>query len=328
MIIILLVFIGIIFEGLGVWFLLFEEGYYKLLFFIFHGLASVIVTVPFYILLPEKYKHPKKFSYTALFLAVFIAPVLGFFFTTAVLILLRNQKKLPYIAMETVPVFHLIDEKIQTKKRTFGESSIREFVLRKNIPSTLRLRAFMFLTEMRSPESVKLLRHGLTDNNDEIRLLAFSYIDKVEKKLSEQIHFYIEKLKEDLDKKEKGRIYTELAKLYWEIIYIGMADKEITEFYLSESERYALLAKENQDNPYIDLLLGRIYLKKRELDKSLNHLKKALESNIPEFKVAPYLAEIFFLKGEFNKIKEIMNKYSYLKYDPSFYPVAVLWEEG
>ncbi|ACO04261.1 MAG TPA: hypothetical protein DEP48_00840 [Persephonella sp.] len=321
--------VSILLELLAVGFLMLGNTYNIFLFLIFHTVASVLLSVVVWTFFPKRYKKPFPLSIIVIFIIMFSTPVLSYIAVLFSLIIFRKQKKLPVLPLETVPVFQLIEEKIQVRKRKFGESSVREFVLRKNLPSSLRLKAFLFLTEVKSPESVRLLRYGLSDENDEIRLLSFSVLDKIEKRLSEQIHNNLEKLKKAKDEKEKGIIYRELSKLYWEIIYIGMADKEITDFYLNESERYALKAKDIiKNDPYIDLLLGRIYLLKGRLDDSYIYLTKALDSNIPEFKVAPYLAEIFFRNREYSRIKEFIKKHPYLKYDPSFYPVAVLWEEG
>jgi len=173
-----------------------------------------------------------------------------------------------------------------------------------------------------------LIKAGLQDPDDEIRLLSFSVIDKVEKKISEEIHRNLIKLKYEKDKREIGRIYSRLTGLYWEIVYTGIADPEISEFYLTEAEKYAKLSIDFAgEDPYINLLLGKIYLLKGCNDASAKHFQKALSFGIPEFKVAPYLAELYFRMGRYSKIKDIMKEYRYLKYDPFFYPVAVLWEE-
>lgn len=75
-------------------------------------------------------------------------------------------------------------------------------------PFILEIKSILFLTEVKSPESVRLLRYGLSDENDEIRLLSFSVLDKIEKRLSEQIHNNLEKLKKQRMKRKRGS-YTE-----------------------------------------------------------------------------------------------------------------------
>ncbi|WP_457642051.1 tetratricopeptide repeat protein [Persephonella sp.] len=322
--------ISFIFEMIALYFLFFGDFYGKiLLFFFFHLLATLLISAVVWTFIPNKYKRPFPLSLVAIAVIIFATPVLSYIAVVAFLVLFRRQKKLPVIPMETVPMFHLIEENIQIKKRKFGESSVREFVFKRELPSDLRLKAFLFLTEIKSPESVRLLKYGLADQNDEIRLLSFSVLDKIEKKLNEQIHENLEKLKETKDIHKKGEIYRDLAKLYWENIYIGMADKEITDFYLNEAEKYAIKSLDIiKDDPYIHLLLGRLYLIKDRLEDAYKYLVKALNSGIPEFKVVPYLAEIFYRKKKYSEIKNLIGKHPYLKYDPAFYSVVLLWEEN
>lgn len=320
--------LSVLFE-IGAFFSIFSDFYGSIFaFFILHGIATLILSIVIWTFVPKKYKIPFPMSIIALNVLLFITPVMNYLAFLIFVFILRKQKRLPLDALESIPFFELFDEKFRINRRKFGESSVREFVQKKEIPSDLRLKAFLFLTEIGSPESVRLIKAGLQDPDDEIRLLSFSVIDKVEKRISEEIHKNLNRLKYTKDKKELGKIYSKLAGLYWENVYIGIADPEISDFYLTEAEKYAKLSIDLVgDDPYIDLLLGRIYLQKGELDASAQHLHKALSSGIPQFKVAPYLAELYFRIGRYSKIKEIMKRYRYLKYDPFFYPVAVLWEE-
>ncbi|MBK3332335.1 hypothetical protein GWK41_04545 [Persephonella atlantica] len=320
--------ISALLEVTAVFFL--SMGFYEsiILFLILHGIATVLLSSVVWIFIPGRYKKPLLQSFIAINVVLYVTPVLSYLALFVFIIILRKQKKLPVIPLETVPVFGLIDENIQTHRRRFGESSVREFVLKRDIPKNLRLRAFLFLTEMASPESVKLLKNGLQDPDDEIRLLSFSVLDRIEKKISEEIHRNLEKLSYVKDKNKIAGIYAELARLYWENVYMGVADAEIVDFYLEQSKKYAEKAyRVIKEDPYLDLLLGRIYLIKGNTEKASYHLSKALNSGIPEFKVAPYLAELYFRTGRFTEIKKLIKAHRYLKYDPFFYPVFLLWEE-
>ncbi len=321
--------LSVLFE-MGALFSIFSDFYGSIFaFLILHGIATFILSIVIWAFIPRKYKVPFPMSIIALNVLLFITPVMNYIAFFIFIFVLRKQKRVPLVAFETIPFFELIEEKFKINRRKFGESSVREFVQKKEVPSELRLKAFLFLTEMRSPESVRLIKTGLQDPDDEIRLLSFSVLDRVEKRISEEIHKNLNRLKYTKNKKEIGKIYSNLAGLYWENVYTGIADPEITNFYLSEAEKYAKLSIDILgDDPYLDLLLGRVYLQKGELDASAQHLQKALNSGIPQFKVAPYLAELYFRMGRYSKIRDIMKKYRYLKYDPFFYPVAVLWEEG
>ena len=297
-----------------------------LLFFILHGIASFLLSIVVWTLIPNKYKKPFLSTFAGIYLVLFMTPVLNYLALFVFVVILRKQKDLPLIPGETIPIFELVDEKIMLQKRRFGESSVREFVLNKEVPKNLRLNAFLLLTEIKTPSSISLLKIGLIDPDDEIRLLSFSVIEKLEKQINERIHKNLEKLKGEIDKKERGEICKNLAFLYWENVYLGIADKEIVEFYITEAEKYAKKAiKILGDNPYLILLLGKISLRRNRLDDAYTFLSYVLNENIPEFKVAPYLAELFYKNKEFDKVKEIINKYKYITYDPTFYPVALFW---
>ena len=297
-------------------------------FLFFHTVASALVAYAIWILLPRKYKNPKKYSFLLIFTVCFVMPLFSYIGFIIYSIVLRTQKETKQLPIQKASFSDLIAEKIVVHKRSYGESSLKVFALKKELPADLRLKAFLLLTEMKTPESVQLIKNGLNDPNDEIRLLSFSVINGLEKKISSQIHDKISLLEQTKEKRQIAKIHKDLARLYWEYIYIGLTDSEYKSFILQEIEKHALNSmNELKTDPFILATLGRLSLIKKDIDSAYDLFKKAIYSGAHEYKTVPFLAEIHFYKKEFSKVRKIFSTHPYMRYDPNLYPIITLWEE-
>ncbi|WP_200763635.1 hypothetical protein [Nitrosophilus alvini] len=297
-------------------------------FFTFHSLASALIAYAVWILLPKKYKNPKFYSFSLIFIVCFVMPLFSYIGFIVYNIILRTQKETKPLPINKANFSDIIAEKIVVHKRNYGESSLKVFALKKELPTELRLKAFLLLTELKTPESIQLIKSGLKDPNDEIRLLSFSVINRLEKELSTQIHDKISLIEKTKDKRQKAKAHKELARLYWEYIYIGLADSEYKKFILQEIEKHALSAlDELKTDPFILITLGRLCLIKKDIDSAYELFKKAVYIGSPEYKTVPFLAEIHFYRKEFAKVRKIFSNHPHMRYDPQLYPIIALWEE-
>ncbi len=295
-----------------------------------HLIASLLLSQIVWMILPNKYKRPFPLSLISLFVIIFATPMVSYLALLVLYIVLKKQRPKRIYPFKYLSIWKGLEE-LKVPKRKFGEAAIIELVRNTKIPAEKRLKAFIFLTEIISPETVKLLKIGLSDLNDEIRLLCFSELSKIEKKITSSIHYYLNILENARSDKKYLDALENLAKSYWEAVYLGIGDEELNQYYINQTYKYCLQAIEFAESkglevdPHIILILGKIELIKGDYEKAEEMLTSILDTNIPKFEVVPSLAKLYYEKGEFSKIKNLFNKYPYLRYDFDLYPIYTLW---
>ncbi len=304
-----------------------EIELYVEVFLAFHLFASLSIAFCIWFFLPEKYKYPTKFSVALLALFNFVAPIFALLAFMVYIYIWRSFKESVELDYEKVGYSELFEERISLHKRRFGESSLNMLAKRESAPVDLRLKAFTLLKELQTPKSIGLIKEGLKDKNDEIRLYSFSVVDSLEKELNGKIHEVLNRYKDEKSDKMKAHYAAQLAKLYWEYIYTGISDLELRKYLCDKVEFYAKKAvrKYNKD-PDLFVLMGKVELKRGDIEKAKIYFQKAVENGASEYRALPFLAEIYYYSGEFGKVKEIFSKQTHLKLDPYLYPIASLWD--
>ncbi len=237
--------------------------------------------------------------------------------TVVVVFILKKRKKV-FQNIQTIDMEEFIFTKEITQiKREFGEGAIFEFIKNKNFPTELRLKAFLVVSQIKTPEMIKLLKIGLSDEVDEIRLLCFSVLDGLEKILNEKLSFFLEQS----NKKDDIKNNKQIAKLYWEFVYLGLADDEFVDVLLKQiMVKIKEVLKYKQDEEML-LMYAKILFYQKKLDESLHIFLKIGENS----KTIPFLMEIYFYKKEYNKIQELAIKYPEIKFLEKFYFVYRFW---
>lgn len=289
------VYLSILSESVGLSSLLMLSGIEGLvLYLIFHAIASFFIASLIYLLLPKKYKKHKwkRLLLLCIALIVFLTGPLGVF--GGVLLYFMLLKK-PNIS---IPVEKLFLEDViipEVEKRSFGEA----------VGEKLNDKLILLITKYPSSQSMRLLKRALSSEEDEIRLIAFSAISKMEKEIFERINLLLKELEKAKSPKELFRIYSSLAELYWEPVFLNIADEELAEFYLKTALEYGLKALEINEDGKLLFLVGRIYLRLKEYKKAEEFLQKSVERGIPIEKVAPYLMEVYFVERNWEALKEL-----------------------
>jgi tetratricopeptide (TPR) repeat protein len=172
------------------------------------------------------------------------------------------------------------------------------------------------------------LQLATSDNDDEIRLLAFNLYDRREKVISAAISNSLQALHTTADPSEQVRLCRTLAFAYWEVLYNGMANNELADFFAGEAIAYANRAIQmGADDACLSVLLGRIHLWKGELEKAEGLIRAALEQGAYRERVISYLAEFAFRKRDFKTLRLYFRIYPSLCYKPGIGPVASFWRE-
>ena len=194
------------------------------------------------------------------------------------------------------------------------------------LPRALRLKALLAVGSGSGLNSSRLLQLATSDNDDEIRLLAFNLYDRREKVISAAISDALKALRDDADPLEQAALCRILAFNYWEVLFNGMAKNELADFFAGQSISYVNRALELGGNDAgLQVLLGRIYLWKGDLEQAETHIFNALEQGAHRDRVIPYMAEFAYRRRDFSTLKTYFRTDPLLRYKPGIGPVASFW---
>ncbi|WP_147425001.1 tetratricopeptide repeat protein [Hydrogenivirga caldilitoris] len=167
----------------------------------------------------------------------------------------------------------------------------------------------LYMSKTYNPVAISYLKESVADEEDEVRLTAFATLSRIESEIVERINLFKKDLEKVKGKRERFAVLFSLAELYWEIVYLNIADRELQEFYLAEAEKYALQALELKEDPRMEFLLVRIYLHKGDYDNAAEHLERAERLGFPKERLIPYLLEVLYKRGDFKRMFEVVNKF-------------------
>lgn len=292
--------LSVISEGIGLsGLLIFSSVEGLILYLCFHAIASSLIGSALFLFLPSRYKVEtnKKLLLAETILVIFLIGPLGVLGGVLLYFMLLKRHE-PLLPIEKLFTEELIIPKVE--KRVFGEA----------VGEKLSEKLILLIMKFPSLQSMSRLKRALSVDEDEIRLIAFSAISRMEKEIFEKINFLLKELEKTREPKKLFQIYSSLAELYWEPVFLSIADEELAEFYLKTAAEYGLKALNIKEDSKLLYLLGRIYLRLKEYNRAEEFLRKAMEKGMPIEKVAPYLLEIFFTKRDWKSIKELS---SYLR---------------
>lgn len=218
--------------------------------------------------------------------------------------------------------------------RIFGESSILRTILNESVPLTKRLQAFSAITAQISPFSISIIKQTLTSNNDEIRLYAYSILNNLETKISDTLSKALITFENSKKDEEKYNAAKEIAFLYWEQLYINLADQALEEVFIKNIKRYSTLAIEyfekvkNEEVLFSLLILqGKLLLKEGDYKSALEVFRKAEKLNESSISLVPYMAEVYYQFKDFDKVRELLNKNKEFMFNQKLYPIIYQWSE-
>ena len=293
------------------------------LFVILHLLSTTMFSFFCYNLLPQKYKRRETFFFV--FIVSFSLIILSYIGGIYVVFLLRKQKEYLPPVTESFSMETILKEDVKFSGRRFGEGAIAQMA--KAAQYINRQETLIVGKELKHPAALELIKSSLNNPSDEIRLYAFNLISRVEEDINKNIADLKERLKKERDKTRKGQLHSEMARLYWELVYMQVTDKELEHINLEEASSHIEEAIRILDNPNVYLLAGRIYLRKGEKEKALRFLEKAYKMGTSPSRVMPYISEIYFELKKYKEIKQMFSKWDGLTLYPNLYFIYLFWNE-
>lgn len=299
------------------------------LLYLVHAIISLIISIIASQFLIHIFET-KRFKYILFFWVFNVAlPVVGYLMTAWIvyyLLQVEYEKQLQNVHSINMIEF---ESEFPEIHRVFGEASMDKLLSTEggSGSSSLKMKALVSLADNATKNDVSLIKNRLSDKDDEIRLYSFAIIDNLEKGINGQIHDKMKLFGDAKDSKQKANRAEELAFLYWDLIYFELADSDLKKFITQEVKKYAHIALEyNPNNDKINVLLGKTYLAQNDVNKAQVYFTKAIDDGVNMDYIVPYLAEIFFIKKDYIKVKELLNNTKGLNANALLHQIVSQWE--
>lgn len=271
-----------------------------------HGVASLLLCAAVWRLLPYRYRRPLPWSPLFIFSLAFFVPILG---ALGVLAAIFPALYLPRLhdpqawQAQGVPALPFRPQE-QRHSLMFGDGGLQD-VLRHASDPERRLAALMATRRMPGRDAVPILKLALRDPADDVRLLAYSMLDQKESRINQRIEAALLQLTSATEQ-QRGALHTGLARSYWELAYLGLAQGGVLEHVLGQAAEHLTLALQVAEEPDLHVLGGRIAIEQGELELAREHLQKAEAAGIDAAKLLPFRAEIAFLSGRYAEISGLL----------------------
>lgn len=296
------------------------------LFFAFHLVAAVFLAFLLRLSLPRQ-ADTKKWGTLALFFSfAFFIPIFGCLGMLAALIYFRF-----FLQFDARPEFFSVPmtpfmQESGGPAAGMGEGGAWSRLRSESLPRPMRLKALLAVGSSSGRNASRLLQFATSDNDDEIRLLAFNLTDQREKVINKGISESLTSLQEAENSDKRLKHYRKLAFSYWELVFNDLAQQDLAEFYLSSALSYAVQALDIDGNdPNLLILLGRLHLRKGNIEEAEQAINSAMNKGAHRDRVVPYLAELAFLRRDFVTMKSYFEQNPLLRHKPGIGPVAQFW---
>jgi polysaccharide biosynthesis protein PelE len=279
-------------------------------YFILHAMASAMMTPAAWVLLPAEYREPRRLVLALLFSLCFFIPVLGLggFFLG---VLMSHwwpyfRREQPYAGV-SVPHYEMAKKSLEENRLRVGQ--VRSQLASTEAPLELRMKALMAIEHVSPRHASSVLRDALSDQADDLRLLAYGMLEGKEKKIAARI----QQARDDLAvASEDTALYTankQLAELYWELIYQGLVQGSMREYALEQVRHYSRAALRQQvRDSGLWVISGRMRLLTQDYQGALGAFSTAMVMGLPQSRAEPYLAELAFLQHRYDEVRERMQR--------------------
>ncbi len=279
-------------------------------FLALHGAASALIAVAVGLLFPPAYRRPRRWVWATLFGLNFFVPVIGLVVSFVGVV---AGTLFPQLLKPTV--FTRVAAPDYTATRDYDLTRLRGAAVRarlreQNVPATARAEALLAIGAAATPASGAVLREMLADPSDDIRLLAYGLLDRSEKAISEQLvrERSVLAAAEEIGDRDTARVvHHRIGQLYWELVYQALVQGDMQRYAL---EQALIHIEQALDGSSADgarwLLIGRIHLRRGEIQPARAALEAALQHGLPRRNVIPYLAELRFHQRRYADVRKLM----------------------
>ena len=281
-------------------------GYQLLALTLSHALACVLLCAAVWRLLPTRYRSPLPWSPLFIFSLAFFMPgvgpvgVVAAIFPALYLPRKRDPQAWQAVGIPSLPY----RAQAQLHSPFFADGGLQD-VLRHAPDPDQRLAALLASRRIPGKQAVPILKLALADPSDDVRLLAYSMLDKQESDINLRIQVTLGKLAEAPDQ-AAGALHGALARWYWELAYLGLAQGSVLEHVLNQASKHAEQGLRAGECGELFLLAGRIALERRDIPRAEQLLEQAQANGMGAAQVLPFRAELAFEAGLYQEIPGLL----------------------
>ena len=299
---------------------------------VIHGFACVLTAVALHGMMPPSQQRPRFAGLLFLFAITFFMPPFGMFGMLGGLIAElylpnRPPPASPWISVEFPELPH--QPSMIAAQPEYGDGALSA-MLRYCPSPERRLAAVLAVRHLRDHNDTEVLRLALTDPVDDVRLLAYSILDRKEQSFSVMHKSFLNQLSTTRDPAKRAKLQKRIAQTHLEMIKLGLAQGEVQSFLLAEGRRHVDAALQVAPDDRESLfLLGIIALRQDDLSTAEKAFLRAQVLGMALEKVLPYLAELAFRQQRFSMVAHYLRAIDplYFHTQPLLGSVAAQWLE-
>lgn len=296
-------------------------------FLLLHSVAALLMAGGGSVLLPQAYRQPRGQGFVFIALVVFCVPLFGGVgLLLGVLLGLRWPRVVEHSPYARIDIPELPHQPLHVSPEPqYGQGGLVGVLLDSPDPDK-RVRALMATRQMPPRAAVPILRMALRDRVDDVRLLAYSMLDRMEQRINDRIRRLRAGLQVTHDAAQ-ARVQRSLAQQYWELAYLGLSQGDVLEHVLEQAQSYAdaALALEPGDSG-VHFLRGRVLLQRGALEEASQAFARALEAGMAADDVLPYQAELAFLRHDYAAVRSFLAQINpWARRNPPLSEIAGYW---
>jgi polysaccharide biosynthesis protein PelE len=276
-----------------------------------HTLATLAIALGLERLLPEDFLVGALPSFVLFFSLNWFIPILGAVgVAAAVLMPLRGPPRLkessPFSILEIPPL--PFRPSILTSDPLYGGIGLIG-VIRHADSMDLRVRAVMATRKMNDQYAIPILQVALRDSADDVRLLAYAFLDRKERTLYARTKEGTAKLA-TVPADQQGPIHRGIAQSYWELARLGLAQGQVLQHVLDTAVMHirSALSLGGEADAELWYLLGRVNLRKGNFQEATNAFNRCRPLGMRHSTIVPFQAEIAFRTRSFHEVKWILEQ--------------------
>lgn len=255
----------------------------------------------------------------------FFIPILGALGVLAVLFF--GLREPPQTTREPWLVF-AAENADRTKRAKVSAAAIGEVLrVRTAETATKRFQALLGVRWLSPRAAVPLLKLAQSDPMEELRLFAFSTLERMRRDLEKQSEELVVALR-TAEPRQRARLHLRLAECYWELGYEGLIEGAVLAHALSQADEHAEAASQERTvAATAEFLRGKVLLHVRQPARAKKSLERALRAGFPRVKALPYMAECAFQQRELHSVSELLFELeaTAVHIDAALRPVLDLW---
>ncbi len=271
---------------------------------LFHILSAFLFPWPLWKLSPVRFHNDWKILFLFFLICLLIPVISGIglllslsinsHFSKPFLGELSNTIKIPELPVHLLQTMQLSSYK--------GESLLG--VLDASTVENQRINAVLKTRQMTDKAAIPILKVALLDPVDEVRLLAYSMLDKKEKIIGRQISSQLKALKDKPSEKHIAE-HMSLAEAYWELSYLGLVNGQAQLHILQDAfSHIQKVVKHRTTDADAYFLQARIALALNLYDIAEDSLDQVVKLELNTKRAKSYQKELAFVSRHFGEVSE------------------------